>query len=124
MRLTAGGQTETRSFDGRSTLGVTRDGVTQADLEEQAAFLLKVRDAIGDVRRLQQNIEAGLKKAGIDGLPMAVPGAIPTQIKFAHPLQGCWRASSTRRESTRSRCCSASCRTCSAWQESGRSEGR
>ena len=49
---------------------------------------MKVRDAIGDVRRLQQNIEAGLKKAGIDGLPMAVPGAIPTQIKFAHPLQG------------------------------------
>ena len=45
---------------------------------------------------------------------MAVPGAIPTQIKFAHPLQGLL-ARIVDQAGIYGRCCSASCRTCSAW---------
>jgi hypothetical protein len=88
VRLTAGGQTLTRSFELKVDPRVTRDGVTQADLEEQAAFLLKVRDAISDTRRLQQGIEEAMKKANVSGIPAAVPGSTPAQTKFAHPLQG------------------------------------
>jgi len=88
VKLTAGGQTQTRSFDLKVDPRVTRDGVTQADLEEQSTFLLKVRDAISETRRLQQSIEAAMKKAGVAGLPMAVPGSTPAGIKFDHPLQG------------------------------------
>jgi photosystem II stability/assembly factor-like uncharacterized protein len=87
VRLTAGGQTQTRAFDVKVDPRVTRDGVTQTDLEEQAAFLLKVRDTISEARRLQQNVEETLKKAGVSGLPPAVPGSVPAQVTYAHPLQ-------------------------------------
>jgi hypothetical protein len=87
VRLTAAGQTFTRSFELKVDPRVTRDGVTQADLDAQAGFLLEVRDAISDARRLQQNIEEAMKKAGVSGIPAAVPGSTPAQVKFAHPLQ-------------------------------------
>jgi hypothetical protein len=87
-RLTAGGQTYTRSFDLKADPRVLRDGVTQADLDDQVVFLLKVRDAISDARRLQQSVEEAMKKAGVAGLPAAVPGSTPAQLKPAHPLQG------------------------------------
>jgi photosystem II stability/assembly factor-like uncharacterized protein len=87
-RLTAGGQTQTRTFELKVDPRVPRDGVTQGDLEEQVTFLLKVRDVISDTRRLQQSVEDAMKKAGVAGLPMAVPGSTPAQTKFAHPLQG------------------------------------
>jgi photosystem II stability/assembly factor-like uncharacterized protein len=86
-RLTAGGQTLTRAFELKVDPRVTRDGVTQGDLDEQVAFLLKVRDAISDTRRLQQSIEEAMKKAGVQGIPPAVPGSTPALTKFAHPLQ-------------------------------------
>ena len=66
---------------------MTRDGVTPADIEEQVTFQLKVRDALSDARRLQQQIEEAMKKAGVSGLPPATPGLRPTDVKFAHPLQ-------------------------------------
>ena len=87
VRLTSGGQTQTRTFELKVDPRIPRDGVTQADLEEQVAFQLKVRDAISDARRLQQQIEETMKKAGVSGLPPATPGMRPTDVKYAHPLQ-------------------------------------
>jgi hypothetical protein len=87
VRLTSGGQTQTRTFEIKVDPRVTRDGVTQTDLEEQVAFQLKVRDALSDARRLQQQVEEAMKKAGVAGLPAATPGMRPTDVKFAHPLQ-------------------------------------
>jgi hypothetical protein len=90
VRLTSGGQTQTRSFDLKVDPRVTRDGVTQADLEGQVAFLLRLRDTISDARRLQQGIEQAMKKAGVPVVGPAVPGSTPAQLTFAHPLQGLW----------------------------------
>jgi hypothetical protein len=69
---------------------VPRDGVTQADLEEQVSFQLKVRDSLSDARRLQQQVEEALKKAGVPTPGPAVPGTTPATTKYAHPLQGLW----------------------------------
>jgi photosystem II stability/assembly factor-like uncharacterized protein len=90
VRLTAGGAPQTRSFELKVDPRVPRDGVTQADLEEQVAFQLRVRDAISDARRLQQAIEAQLKKAGVQPPGPATPGTTPATTKYAHPLQGLW----------------------------------
>ena len=90
VRLMAGGQPQTKSFELKVDPRVTKDGVTQADLEEQATFLLRVRDAISDARRLQASIEEAMKKGGIAAVGPAVPGSTPAQLKFAHPLQGLW----------------------------------
>jgi photosystem II stability/assembly factor-like uncharacterized protein len=89
VRLTASGQAQSKSFELKVDPRVTRDGVTQADLEEQTAFLLRVRDGISDARRLQQGIEEAMKKAGVGPVPPAVPGVNPTQLKL-HPLQALW----------------------------------
>ena len=88
-RLTAG-QTQSRTFDLKVDPRVTRDGVTQADLDEQVAFQLKVRDAISEARRLQQALEEALKKVGVPTPGPAVPGTTPGTTTFAHPLQGLW----------------------------------
>jgi hypothetical protein len=89
VRLTTGGQAQTKGFELKVDPRVTADGVTQTDLEEQAAFLLRVRDAISDARRLQQQIEAAMKKSGIAPVPPAVPGSTPAQLKL-QPLQALW----------------------------------
>jgi hypothetical protein len=86
-RLTSAGQTLTRTFEIKVDPRVTRDGLTQSDIEEQVAFQLKVRDALSDARRLQQEIEGAMKTAGVAGLPAATPGLRPAEVKFAHPLQ-------------------------------------
>ena len=51
-RLTAAGVTRTTTFEVRVDPRVAADGVTQADLEEQVAFNLKVRDAISAARQV------------------------------------------------------------------------
>jgi hypothetical protein len=88
-RLAASGQTQTKSFELKVDPRVPKDGVTQADLEEQTAFLLRVRDAISDARRLQQGIEEAMKKSGVATVPPAVPAATPAQLKL-QPLQALW----------------------------------
>lgn len=90
VRLMAGGQMQTRAFDLKVDPRVPRDGVTQADLEEQVAFQLKVRDALSDARRLQQAVEEAMKKAGVNLPGPAVPGTTPGATTFAHPLQSLW----------------------------------
>jgi hypothetical protein len=90
VRLTAGGTPQTKSFELKVDPRVPKDGVTQADLEEQAAFLIRVRDAISDARRLHASIEEAMKKGGVAAVAAAIPGSTPAQLKFAHPLQGLW----------------------------------
>ncbi len=89
-RLTAGGQAQTRDFDLMVDPRVTRDGVTQADLETQATFLLSVRDAISDARKLQQQVEESMKKAGVAPVPAAQPGVTAADATLSHPLQRLW----------------------------------
>jgi hypothetical protein len=90
VRLNAGGQTQTKAFELKVDPRVPLDGVTQADLEEQTALLLRVRDAISDARRLQAGIEDAMKKANVGAVPAAVPGMTTAQVKFSHPLQALW----------------------------------
>lgn len=89
-RLSSGGQTQTRTFDLRVDPRVTRDGVTQAELEEQIAFQLEVRDALSDARRLQQQLEEAMKKGGVPAIAGAMPGTTPAEMTLAHPLQRLW----------------------------------
>lgn len=90
VRLTAGGQTQTRSVELKVDPRVTRDGVTQADIEEQVSFQLRVRDALSEARKLQQAVEQAMKQAGVPTLPAAQPGVAAAEVKFAHPLQAVW----------------------------------
>jgi photosystem II stability/assembly factor-like uncharacterized protein len=56
VRLTAGGWSDTKPLRVRIDPRVAADGVTQADLVEQTAFLLKLRDAIRDARVLSEKL--------------------------------------------------------------------
>ncbi len=90
VRLTANGQKQDRPFELKADPRVMRDGVTQADLEEQVSFQLKLRDAISDARRLQQQVEQAMQKAGIKPPQPAPAGVRPMDLKFEHPLQKLW----------------------------------
>ncbi len=90
VRLTNNGQTQTRSFDLKADPRVLGDGVTVADLEEQVSFQLKVRDAQSEARRLQQQVEQTMQKAGVKPPQPAPPGVRPLDMKFDHPLQRIW----------------------------------
>ncbi len=61
VRLTAGSWSETKPLEVKIDPRVTADGVTQADLEEQTAFLLKVRDAIAEARKLSASLKESRK---------------------------------------------------------------
>jgi hypothetical protein len=88
VRLTAGGQTITRTFQLTSDPRVASDGVTDAAIAEQVKFQLQVRDAISDARKLQQSIEQAMQKAGLKAqLAPALPGDSPSATKYEHPLQ-------------------------------------
>ncbi len=90
VRLTSGSYTATRNFELKADPRVLKDGVTQADLDEQFAFLIKLRDALADARRLQQRVEDAMKKADVKLPPAAPPGVRPLDLKFDHPLQRAW----------------------------------
>ncbi len=90
VKLTTGGQTITRTFDVKSDPRIAGDGVTDADLAEQVKFQLQVRDAVSDARKLQQQIEDAMQKAGVKPVPPAGPGATPGNTKYDHPLQQLW----------------------------------
>ena len=88
VRLTAGGQTITRTFELKSDPRVAADGVTDAAIAEQVKFQLQVRDAISDARKLQQSIEQAMQKAGLKPqLAAGLPGDSPSNTKYEHPLQ-------------------------------------
>jgi hypothetical protein len=88
VRLTSGAQTITRTFDLRSDPRLAADGVTDGIIAEQVKFLLQVRDAISDARKLQQSIEQAMQKAGLKPqLAPGLPGESPSNTKYDHPLQ-------------------------------------
>ncbi len=88
VRLTAGGQTITRTFDLKSDPRVAGDGVTDGDIAEQVKFQLQVRDAISDGRKLQQRIEQAMQKSGQKpGLAPGIPGQSPSNTKYDNELQ-------------------------------------
>jgi hypothetical protein len=88
VRLTAGGQTITRTFQLTSDPRVASDGVTDAAIAEQVKLQLQVRDAISDARKLQQSIEQAMQKAGLKAqLAPALPGDSPSATNYEHPLQ-------------------------------------
>ena len=60
-RLTAGGVTKTESFTVKIDPRIAKDGVTVADLSEQAKFALKVRDSLADARQLAQRLRQALE---------------------------------------------------------------
>jgi photosystem II stability/assembly factor-like uncharacterized protein len=61
VRLTAGSWSDTKPLEVKIDPRVTADGVTQADLEEQTAFLLKVRDATAEARNLSASLKESRK---------------------------------------------------------------
>ena len=88
VRLTAGGQTITRTFQLISDPRVVTDGVTDAAITEQVKFQLQVRDAVSEARKLQQSIEQAMQKAGLKPqLAPGLPGDSPSNTKYDHPLQ-------------------------------------
>ena len=88
VRLTAAGQTITRTFDLKSDPRLVADGVTDGIITEQVGFQLQVRDAISDARKLQQRIEQAMQKAGQKpGLAPGVPGQSPSNTKYDNELQ-------------------------------------
>jgi hypothetical protein len=90
VRLTAGAYNATRTFALKADPRVLADGVTPADLDEQFAFLIKVRDALTEARGLAQRVEQAMKKAGVSPPAAATPGVRAMDEKFAHPLQKVW----------------------------------
>jgi photosystem II stability/assembly factor-like uncharacterized protein len=90
VRLAAGAYNATKNFELKADPRVLKDGVTQADLEEQFQFLIKVRDAMTEARRLSQRIDEAMKKAGVSPPTAATPGVKAMDEKFAHPLQKLW----------------------------------
>jgi photosystem II stability/assembly factor-like uncharacterized protein len=90
VRLTSGAYTATRNFELKADPRVLTDGVTLADLDEQFAFLIKVRDALIEARRLAQRVDEAMKKAGVAPLASATPGVRALDEKYTHPLQKTW----------------------------------
>ncbi len=86
VSLTAGGQTQTRVVDPR----VTRDGVTQLDLDGQLTFQIKVRDAISEARKLAESVNQAMQKANVRPPAAAPVGTRPMDMTFEHPLQKAW----------------------------------
>jgi photosystem II stability/assembly factor-like uncharacterized protein len=90
VKLTAGGQTQTKTFGVQVDPRVTADGVTQADLVEQQNFLLKVRDAIAEAAQLRRRLEDAMKKANVPLPTPPGPGEDVGTVRYANPLQGLW----------------------------------
>ncbi|MDB4912796.1 MAG: hypothetical protein JWM95_440, partial [Gemmatimonadetes bacterium] len=65
VRLTAGGTTSTQSLVLRADPRVTRDGITQAMLEQQLAFNLKVRDLVSDANKMAEQLRTA-KRPDLD----------------------------------------------------------
>jgi hypothetical protein len=90
VRLTAAGTSLTRTLEVKIDPRVTADGVTQADLQEQADLLLRVRDAISAGRKFQDRLAQAMEKAGVKPPPPPAPGETPGTVKYASPLQATW----------------------------------
>ncbi len=79
-RLTAGGVTKTEPFTVKIDPRIAKDGVTVADLSEQAKFALKVRDSLAEARRLAQRLRQAVEaKRGDQARLQAVSERLTTK---------------------------------------------
>ncbi|MDQ2664727.1 MAG: hypothetical protein M3Z05_01850 [Gemmatimonadota bacterium] len=62
VRLTANGTTTTQPLVLRADPRVTRDGITQAILEQQLAFNLKLRDLVSEANRVAEQLRTANRK--------------------------------------------------------------
>jgi hypothetical protein len=90
VRLTAAGAPQTRTVEVTVDPRVAADGVTQADLAELYDLNVKLRDAISELRRLQQRLSAAMEKAGVKPAAAPGPGQWVSATKYDHPLQALW----------------------------------
>ena len=90
IKLTANGQTTTRTLEVKSDPRVAADGVSDGDIAEQVKLQLDVRDAVSDARKLQQSIEQAMKAGGVKPVAAALPGSSPETTTYDHPLQKLW----------------------------------
>jgi photosystem II stability/assembly factor-like uncharacterized protein len=79
-RLTAGSVTKTESFTVKIDPRIAKDGVTVADLSEQAKFALKVRDSLAEARQLAQRLRQAIEaKRGDQARLQAVSERLTTK---------------------------------------------
>lgn len=83
--LKAGDATQSREFEVLVDPGVLKDGTTVADLVAQQNFLLQLRQTITEANRTRQQIEAAMKKAGVQ--PPPAPGAGESTTQQIESLQ-------------------------------------
>ena len=90
VKLSAGGQTITRTLDLKSDPRVAGDGVTDADIAEQVRFQLQIRDSLSEARKLQARLEEAMQKAGVKPPPPMPVGESPATRKYDNKLQELW----------------------------------
>ncbi len=94
VRLSAGDWTETKALRVLMDPRIAKDGVTLADLEDQLALSLKVRDALGDARRALQRVRDAKKgqpetSAGwrrLDAIESQLATASANGIRYPQPM--------------------------------------
>jgi len=87
VRLTAGGWSQTQPLDVRIDPRLPKDGVTQADLEQQYDFTMKLRATIDEARAFTAAVTAALQGAAGDRQKTlaAVRRALVTDTGYAYP---------------------------------------
>jgi hypothetical protein len=90
VRLTAGGATSQHPLVLRVDPRVERDGVTQAQLEEQLAFNLRARDLVSEVNRVADELRsARLRLAPGAAVPPAIAqleqSVLTPPIRYSRP---------------------------------------
>jgi photosystem II stability/assembly factor-like uncharacterized protein len=90
VRLTSGAVKQSKSFTVTVDPRVIKDGVTQADLVGQEAFLLKVRDAIAQANTLRGRLRQAMQQKGVQPPPAPGVGESPESVPYSDPLQDFW----------------------------------
>ncbi|HEX7242359.1 MAG TPA: hypothetical protein VF263_18875 [Longimicrobiaceae bacterium] len=89
LRLTAGGRVSTRPLVVRPDPRVERDGVTQADLEEQLAHNLRVRDLVSEantlVARVQEARRGAAARADTARLAALEGRLVAERVRYGRP---------------------------------------
>jgi photosystem II stability/assembly factor-like uncharacterized protein len=92
LRLTVGDWSETRPLEVKIDPRVAADRVTQADLEEQLAFGLKVRDAVTEVKRLVVELNGARERlsrqVGEAGRNRKASGRAEAALRSLEALEG------------------------------------
>ncbi len=87
VRLTAGSWTETQPLEIRMDPRLPKDGITQADLQQQHDFNMKLRATMDDARRFTAAVDAAMKAATGERQTAlaAVRKALVTDTGYAYP---------------------------------------